>query len=134
MIAAGMEQFQAKKWSSLLPRISFNLNTSKSTSTKYMPFEIAFNKKPNYGNKKGFFEYDANGNEIVYQISVETVEPPTPAPSTSDAINEIDDSTDSDIESENEISIVAIIFVPLNFENHMTRDAIVRIAFCSRRE
>ena len=44
MIASGMEQFQTKKWPSLLPRISFNLNTSKSTSTKYMPFEIVFIK------------------------------------------------------------------------------------------
>jgi hypothetical protein len=52
MITAGMEQFSTKEWTKLLPVIQFNLNTSKSSSTKFMPFEITFNKLPNVGNKK----------------------------------------------------------------------------------
>ena len=52
MIASGMEQFQTKAWTKLLPKIAFNLNTSKSSSLKCMPYEIVFNKKPNFGNEK----------------------------------------------------------------------------------
>ena len=40
MIAAGMEQYQTKEWTKLLPTIQFNLNTSKPSSTKIMPFEV----------------------------------------------------------------------------------------------
>ena len=34
MIGAGMEQYQTKSWSKLLPIIQLNLNTSKPSSTK----------------------------------------------------------------------------------------------------
>ena len=34
MIAAAMEQFQTKEWYKILPRIQFNLNTLKPSSTK----------------------------------------------------------------------------------------------------
>ena len=50
MIASAMEQYQTKEWTKLLPTIQWNLNTSKPTSTKIMPFEVFFNKKPNFGN------------------------------------------------------------------------------------
>jgi hypothetical protein len=63
MIASAMEQYQTKEWTKLLPTIQFNLNTSKPSSTKIMPFEVFFNKKPNFGNKKEFTECDEKGIE-----------------------------------------------------------------------
>ena len=41
----------------------YNLNTSKSSLTKFTPFEIVFNKKPNVGNQKKFVECDKTGEE-----------------------------------------------------------------------
>ena len=63
MIGAYMEQYKTKKWIELLPLIMYNLNTSKSSSTKFTPFEIVFNKKPNVGNQKQFVECDKTGEE-----------------------------------------------------------------------
>ena len=63
MIAAMMEQEKTKEWSKLLPRIQFNLNTQKSSSTKFMPFEIFLNKKPNFGSNKEFVENGKDGKE-----------------------------------------------------------------------
>ena len=74
MIAAAMEQFQTKEWSKILPRIQINLNTSKPSSTKIMPFEVFLNKKPNFGSKKEFFEFDKNGEEKPCQVQVNQVE------------------------------------------------------------
>ena len=53
-IASAMEQFKTKDWSKLLPQIIFNMNTSKPSSTKIMPFAILFNKDPNVGSTKNF--------------------------------------------------------------------------------
>ena len=62
MIGAAMEQYQNKSWSKLLPIIQYNLNTSKPSSTKIMPFEIFLNKKPNLGTEKEFVECNKDGN------------------------------------------------------------------------
>ena len=39
MIASYMEQYKTEEWTKLLPIIMYNLNTSKSSSTKFMPYE-----------------------------------------------------------------------------------------------
>jgi len=51
-----MAQFNHKQWVKLLPLVMYNLNTSRSSSTKYMPYEVTFNQKPNTGSKKTFVE------------------------------------------------------------------------------
>ena len=53
-LAAGMEQFQTKEWTKILPIVQFNMNTSKPASTKIMPFQLVFNKMPNFGTSKEF--------------------------------------------------------------------------------
>ena len=58
-----MEQYKTKEWSKLLPLIQYTLNTSKPSSTKYMPFEIFFNKEPNVGSKKEFLVVNEKGLE-----------------------------------------------------------------------
>jgi hypothetical protein len=62
-IAAAMEQHGTKQWTKLLPLIAYNLNTSKPSSTKIMPYRVVFNKLPNLGNKKNFIEIDKDGKE-----------------------------------------------------------------------
>lgn len=71
MIASAMEQEKTKEWSKLLPRIQFNLNSQKTSGVKNSPFEIFFNKKPNFGSKKEFVQNDKNGNEVECQEFVE---------------------------------------------------------------
>ncbi len=55
MIAAIMEETKTKEWSRFLPLIQYNLNTQKSSSTKFMPFEVVFKTLPNMGKKKSIF-------------------------------------------------------------------------------
>ena len=81
MIGAAMEQYSTKEWAKLLPKIAFNLNTSKSSTMKFMPYEIVFNKKPNFGNKKNAFDCDKDGNEVPCEIA--TVVATTSATTTS---------------------------------------------------
>ena len=38
MIGAAMEQYNTKSWAKLLPKIAYNLNTSKSSTMKFMPY------------------------------------------------------------------------------------------------
>ena len=64
MIAAIMEQFKTKKWAEYLPLVMYNLNTSKSSTTKFMPFEVTFNKMPNVGSKVEYLIVDKEGNEV----------------------------------------------------------------------
>jgi len=52
MLMALMAQFNSKQWVKLLPLVMYNLNTSRSSSTKFMPFEVTFSLKPNTGSKK----------------------------------------------------------------------------------
>ena len=54
MIAAGMEQMQTKECTKLLPTIEFNLNTSKPSSTKIMPFEFFSIKNLILDQKRNF--------------------------------------------------------------------------------
>ena len=58
MITAAMEQHKTKAWTRLLPGVIYTMNTSKSSTTKFMPFEVTFNKKPNVGASKEFVEID----------------------------------------------------------------------------
>ena len=51
-ISSLMEQEKTKDWPSLLPMIMYTLNTSKSSTTKFMPYEVTFCRKPNSGIKK----------------------------------------------------------------------------------
>ena len=69
MIGAAMEQYNTKSWAKLLPKIAYNLNTSKSSTMKFMPYEIVFNKKPNFGDKKIAFDCDKDGNELPCDIA-----------------------------------------------------------------
>ena len=68
-----MEQFQTKAWTKLLPKIALNLNTSKSSSLKFQLYEIVFNKKPNFGNKKSVFDCDKDGNQVICTFAVDPV-------------------------------------------------------------
>jgi len=78
MIGAAMEQYNTKEWAKLLPKIAYNLNTSKSSTMKFMPFEIVFNKKPNFGDKKTAFDCDKDGNELPCDIAGVLTPPETP--------------------------------------------------------
>ena len=40
MIGAAMELYNTREWAKLLPKIAYNLNTSKSSTMKFMPYEI----------------------------------------------------------------------------------------------
>jgi ribosomal protein L21E len=71
MLTAAMEQHKTKEWADLLPLVMYNLNTSKSSSTKFMPYEIVFNKKPNTGSKKEIVDVDQAGVEK--EVAIEEV-------------------------------------------------------------
>ncbi len=71
MLTAAMEQHKTKEWADLLPLLMYNLNTSKSWSTKFMPYEIVFNKKPNTGSKKEIVDVDQAGVEK--EVAIEEV-------------------------------------------------------------
>ncbi len=75
-----MEQFKTKEWSKILPLIIYNMNTSKPSSTKIMPYQVVYNKLPNLGNKKHFVEIDQDGKEVAVEEEETRVDV---APSTS---------------------------------------------------
>ncbi len=56
MLMALMAQHKTKEWTKFLPLVMYNLNTSRSSSTKFMPYEVTFNLKPNTGSEKRFVE------------------------------------------------------------------------------
>ena len=93
MISAMMEQEKHRNWPSLLPRIMYVLNTSKSSSTKFMPYEVTFNRKPNRGESKKFTMIDNKDKEVDVELDT-PVEPVNIAPSCS-----------KEIESDEEIPI-----------------------------
>jgi len=68
MISSMMEQEKHRNWPSLLPRIMYNLNTSKSSSTKFMPYEVTFNRKPNRGESKAFKVIDNKDKEVDVEV------------------------------------------------------------------
>ncbi len=76
-----MEQYATKAWVDLLPIAMFNLNTSKSSTTKCMPFEITFNKKPNLGSIKNFKELNEKNELVEVSVSAESI--PTTSRATS---------------------------------------------------
>lgn len=111
MIGAGMEQYQTKSWSKLLPIIQFNLNASKPSSTKIMPFEVFLNKKPNLGTKKEFVECNKEGNENICSLTQESM------PRSSKELREIEsidkervdcELSDSDDDKENQFKLQQI--------------------------
>ena len=63
-ITSAMKQHKTRERSKLLPKIQFTMNTSKSFSTKFMPYQILFNQKPKFGNEKNFVQTDKDGLEI----------------------------------------------------------------------
>ncbi len=63
MLMALMKQLNTKEWARLLPLLMFNLNTSTSSTTKFMPFEVTFNMKPNFGSAKSFVEVNEKNVE-----------------------------------------------------------------------
>ena len=107
-----MEQYGTKEWTKLLPTIQFNLNTSKPQSTKIMPFEVFFNKKPNFGNKKWFTECDEKGDEKecveiheLYQIqhaTKESIQTDRENEKENESESEKERDNDNESESENE--------------------------------
>ena len=56
LIANSMEQHKTKQWTDLLPNIMYTMNTSTSSSTKCMPYEVTFNRKPNRGTNLKHFQ------------------------------------------------------------------------------
>ena len=74
MLAAAMEQHKTKEWSKLLPMLQFNMNTSKSSSTKSVPFEIFFNKKPNFLIESNFHDLIENPSTSTASTSSEEVD------------------------------------------------------------
>jgi hypothetical protein len=79
-----MEQHGTKQWTKLLPLIAYNLNTSKPSSTKIMPYRVVFNKLPNLGNKKNFIEIDKDGKEA----PIEEEEPTTSSAANNEVVEE----------------------------------------------
>lgn len=75
--------------------LQFNMNTSKSSSTKSVPFEIFFNKKPNFGNKKQFMQTEKDGSEVPCNDLIEN-------PSTSTASTSSEE-VDKEVEAEDEV-------------------------------
>ena len=73
MLTAAMEQNKTRQWTKLLPRIQFIMNTSKSSSTKFIPFEIFFNKKSNFGNNKNFVQTNKEGKEVPCNDLIESL-------------------------------------------------------------
>ena len=72
MITAMMATHNTKDWVQLLPIIMWNLNTSRSSSTHFMPYEVTFNKKPNVGSLKQFTEINERDVETpVEEMAVE---------------------------------------------------------------
>jgi hypothetical protein len=121
-IAGAMEQFKTKQWTKLLPLIIYNLNTSKPSSTKIMPFKVVFNKLPNLGSKKQFVEINKDVNEesvgaeeeapiaeeVPAVVEVPTVEqaPTTSSdpPSTSSPSSNVDEEEAEEEEDDEEIN------------------------------
>ncbi len=62
LLTAAMAQFKTKEWSKLLPLVQYTMNTNRSSQSKFMPYEILFNKKPNEGTIKQFYNMDLHGN------------------------------------------------------------------------
>lgn len=52
MLAAMIAEKKSNHWISYLPKIMYNLNTQKSSSTNFMPFKIVFAIQPNTGMEK----------------------------------------------------------------------------------
>jgi len=63
-----MEQEKHKNWPSLLPKVMYILNTSKSSSTKFMPYVVTFNRRPNTGEAKKFLVLDKGLKEVPIEI------------------------------------------------------------------
>ncbi|CAF1046567.1 unnamed protein product [Brachionus calyciflorus] len=96
LLAAMMTQLNTDDWVGLLPKIMFNLNTQQSSATKFMAYEIVFNKQPNMGNEKKFAETNfINDQEIEVEIEQEGTEPRSNEPS-------VDSASQSDENDNNE--------------------------------
>jgi hypothetical protein len=65
-----MEQRKTKNWPSLLPHVMYTMNTSKSSSTKLMPYEVTFNRKPNRGEAKQFKQFRGD-HEIDIEVAAD---------------------------------------------------------------
>ncbi len=62
MISAMMDQQKTKDWVSLLPQVMYVMNITRSSSTKFMPYEVLFNLIPNGGSKKEVKDLIQHGN------------------------------------------------------------------------
>ena len=97
MIAAELKARKTTKWTELLPTIMFNLNTSVSSSTLFMLFEVLMNKKPNAGKNKHFRDISTDEESTPSQSTIrDNNQPRTSASVDSEAEESIDEESMND--------------------------------------